>query len=68
MDLKKQEISSPYYPHNYFSDEDGCDYLITAPKGNIIIVEFVHFNVSKKFILSQFIGYVFGAVNFPADG
>ena len=51
MDLKKQEISSPYYPHNYFSDEDGCDYLITAPKGNIIIVEFVHFNVSKKFIV-----------------
>ena len=48
MDLENQKLSSPYYPENYFDDGDGCEWLITAPEGNIISLEFDHFNVSKK--------------------
>ena len=46
MDLENQKLSSPYYPHYYFNDEDGgCEWLITAPEGNIISLEFEHFEV-----------------------
>ena len=45
MDLKNQKLSSPYYPENYFADGYGCEWLITAPEGNIISLEFDHFNV-----------------------
>ena len=48
MDLENQKLSSPYHPQNYFADGDGCEWLITAPEGNIISLEFDHFNVSKK--------------------
>ena len=48
MDLKNQKLSSPYYPQNYFADGDGCEWLITAPEGNIISLEFDHFDVSEK--------------------
>ena len=47
MDLVNQKLSSPYYPQNYFADGDGCEWLITAPEGNIISLEFVHFDVRK---------------------
>ena len=47
MDLEKQTLSSPYYPQYYF-DGDICEWLITAPEGHIISLEFVHFNVSKN--------------------
>ena len=48
MDLENQTLSSPYYPLNCFADGDGCDWLITAPEGNIISLEFDHFEVSIK--------------------
>ena len=38
MDLEKQTLSSPYYPQYYFAD---CEWLITAPEGHIISLEFV---------------------------
>ena len=47
-DLEKMEISSPYYPQNYFADGDICEWLITAPEGNKIFLTFDHFNVSKR--------------------
>ena len=47
MDLEKQTLSSPYYPQNYFPDyELRCEWIITAPEGNKILIEFEHFNVS----------------------
>ena len=48
MDHEKQEVSSPYYPHNYFGNGVGCEWLITAPEGNIISLEFVHIKVGTK--------------------
>ena len=48
MDLENQKLSSPYYPQNYLADGIGCEWVITAPEGNIILIEFEHFNVSKK--------------------
>ena len=48
MDLKKQTLTSPNYPKSYFPDTGGCDWLITAPEGNIIYLEFDYFNVSKN--------------------
>ena len=52
MDVETQTLTSPYYPQNYFpedyfADEHGCEWLITAPEGNIISLEFDHFNVSN---------------------
>ena len=48
MDLENQKLSSPYYPQHYFADGDGCEWLITAPEGHIISLEFENFNVSNK--------------------
>ena len=48
MDLENQKLSSPYYPQNCFADGDGCEWLITAPEGHIISLEFENFNVSNK--------------------
>ena len=48
MDIENQKLSSPYYPQNYLADGIGCEWVITAPEGNIILIEFEHFDVSKK--------------------
>ena len=48
MDLVNQRLSSPYYPQYYFNDDIGCEWLITAPEGHIITLEFDHFHVSKN--------------------
>ena len=48
MDLETQTLTSPYYPQNYFSDGDSCEWHITAPEGNIISLEFDFFSVSKN--------------------
>ena len=53
MDIETQTLTSPYYPQNYFSDGDSCEWYITAPEGNIISLEFDHFNVSKNANLKQ---------------
>ena len=54
MDLENQMLSSPYYPQNYFTDEIGCEWVITAPEGHIISLEFDHFSVSK-YIISKYL-------------
>ena len=53
MDLENQKLSSPYYPQNYFTDGIGCEWVITAPEGHIISLEFDNFNVSKNLISKQ---------------
>ena len=54
MDLETQTLSSPYYPQKYFPDYAlGCDWLITAPEGHIISLEFDHFNVVSKNLNSK---------------
>ena len=54
MDLENQMLSSPYYPQNYFTDGIGCEWVITAPEGHIISLEFDHFSVSK-YIISKYL-------------
>ena len=54
MNLKKQSLSSPYYPdENYFAHLLGCEWLITAPEGKIILLEFHHFSVRKNLIQNR---------------
>ena len=53
MDVKNQTLSSPYHPEHYFDDEIGCEWLITAPEGHIISLEFDHFNVVSKKLNSK---------------
>ena len=48
MDFEKQKLSSPYYPQNYFDGGDRCEWLIIAPEGHIISLEFDHFDVSNN--------------------
>ena len=48
MDLGSQKLSSPYYPQSYIADEKGCEWLITAPEGHIVFLEFDQFSVSKN--------------------
>ena len=69
MDLENQKLSSPFYPQNYLADGIGCEWLITAPEGHIISLEFDHFNVVSKnlnsklkFSLSKII-YITGEFN-----
>ena len=47
MDLENQTLSSPYYPQYFFTDGYNCEWLITAPEGNVISLEFDFFDVSK---------------------
>ena len=53
MELENQKLTSPYYPYNNFADGENCDWLITAPEGNIIFLEFEHFDVSCNKIQSR---------------
>ena len=53
MDLENQILSSPYYPEDYFADGNSCEWLISAPEGNIISLEFHEFDVNKKLKLLQ---------------
>ena len=68
MDLENQRLSSPYYHYDYFADGNGCEWLITAPEGNIISLEFDNFHVSKnlnskqKFLLSEMIYIIVGFI------
>ena len=47
MNLDEMTLSSPNYPKWYNADGMGCDWLISAPKGFIIALEFHHFHVSN---------------------
>ena len=46
--LNKATLTSPYYPKWFLADEIGCEWIITAPKGHIIALEFEEFEVSLK--------------------
>ena len=39
-------LSSPHYPKWYNADGLGCEWLLSAPEGFIIALEFIHFDVS----------------------
>ena len=39
------KLTSPNYPKWFFADRKGCDWLLTAPEGNIIALEFNDFEV-----------------------
>ena len=47
MDIENQKLSSPYYPQISFAHDD-CEWLIIASEGNIITLEFDHFEVYVK--------------------
>ena len=51
LDLKDMKLTSPNYPNWYVTDGKGCDWLLTAPEGNIITLEFNDFEVSTILIL-----------------
>ena len=53
MDLENQTLSSPYHPEDYFADGNICEWLISAPEGNIISLEFHKFDVNKKLNVFQ---------------
>ena len=44
--LRDMTLSSPNYPNWYNADGIGCEWLISAPIGSIIALEFNHFQVS----------------------
>ena len=48
LNLKKMKLTSPYYPNYFFADGKGCDWLITAPEGHIVALEFEYFMVRFK--------------------
>ena len=58
--LEDMTLSSPNYPKWYNADGVGCDWLISAPEGFIITLEFNHFHVRylldflKKFVITLF--------------
>ena len=49
--VNKTTLTSPYYPKYYLADDIGCEWIITAPEGHIIALEFDYFSVSfsKKY-------------------
>ena len=49
MNLENRTLSSPYYQQSNTPKTFGCEWLITAPKGNIIALEFHEFNVRQSF-------------------
>ena len=51
LEIENKSVSSPYYPQEHFVDGDVCEWLITAPEGSIIFLEFDHLNVSEKKLL-----------------
>ena len=53
LDLKTKKLTSPYYPKYYLADNKKCEWIITAPEGHIIALEFEEFEVS----LNSFITY-----------
>ena len=44
LDLINMKLTSPNYPENYDPLED-CTWVITAPQGHYITLEFVHIEV-----------------------
>ena len=44
--LDELTLSSPNFPKWYNADGVGCEWLISAPEGFIVAIEFNHFHVS----------------------
>ena len=47
--LKKMTLTSPYYPKYYLADGKGCQWIITAPVGHIVVLEFLSEETRKVF-------------------
>lgn len=47
--LEDMTLSSPNYPLWYNADGAGCQWLISAPEGFIVALEFNHFHVITYF-------------------
>ena len=45
--LEDMTLSSPNYPHWYYADDVGCEWLISSPEGFIVALEFIHFDVNN---------------------
>ena len=45
MDMEKMTLTSPDYPNWYKANGVGCEWVIAAPKGSIITIEFIYFEV-----------------------
>lgn len=56
LDLENKKLTSPFYPKPYVSDGLGCEWLITAPEDNYIVLEFTDFFFSLIDILTIFDG------------
>ena len=46
--MSQNKLTSPFYPKWFLADGIGCEWLITAPEGHIISLEFEEFKVSFK--------------------
>ena len=72
FNLDKMTLFSPYYPKWYNPDGVGCEWLISAPDGFIIALEFNHFHVSNLLVLLKnvlhltfiFLHYSYGRMTF----
>ena len=53
MVVENKTLSSPFFPEDYFADGNSCEWLISAPEGYIISLEFHKFDVNKKLNLLQ---------------
>ena len=46
LNMRNMKLTSPYYPKYFLADGRGCEWLITAPEGHILALEFEEFFVS----------------------
>ena len=53
--LDEMILSSPNYPKWYKADGTGCEWLISAPEGFIIALEFNHFELVSILLV---VGYL----------
>ena len=51
-------LTSPYYPKYYLADGKGCQWIITAPVGHIVVLEFEEFDVSFKKVYCYIVLYL----------
>ena len=51
-------LTSPYCPKYYLADGKGCQWIITAPVGHVVALEFEEFNVSFKKVYYYIVLYL----------
>ena len=70
MNLYEMTLSSPNYPKWYNADGVGCEWLISAPEGFIIALEFNNFHVRylldfiKKCVIKLCKTFVFSNISY----